>query len=172
MPWSNNQGILHKTINMNDKDVLQSVNQVLTEEPVSFDVTYTDLLKKSRKRTFKVKPLVLGSLARISSLYISIDMEKVKQNAAQSSFEIMKDHCRSVAEIVAIAVTNEKQYPSQKLIDFFYYNLNVHELADLLVIILKQADVVNFILTIASMKNLNVLNVIEKKEVSQQSQGS
>jgi hypothetical protein len=157
---------------MNDKDVLQNASSVITEEQVSFDVDYTDVFKRSRKKTFQVKPLVLGSLARISTLYLGIELEKIKTNAAQSSFEVMKDHCRSVAEIVAIAVTNEKKYPSKQLIDFFYYNLTVKELATLLVIILKQADVVNFILTIASMKNLNVLNVKEKKEVSQQSQGS
>lgn len=153
-----------------EKDVLQQVTGTLTEEPISFEVDYRDLFMRSKKRKFEVKPLVLGSLARISSLYVSIDIEKI--TSGKSSFEVIKDHSRTVAEIVAIAVTNRKEYPSKKLIDFFFYHLTVNELATLLLIVLKQANVVNFILTIASMRNLNVLESREKKEVSQKSQGS
>jgi hypothetical protein len=162
---------------MNENEVLQNVAGTINEEPVSFDVGYTDWLKRKRKRSFPIKPLVLGSLTRISKLFLGIDLSNITSgNFATAVLELMKDHSHTTAEIVAIAVTNQKKYPSKKLIEFFIYHLDAQQLNSLLAVVLKQADMMIFINTIVSIRSLNVLekkeNGTAKSEASPQSQGS
>jgi hypothetical protein len=114
-------------------------------------------------KSFEVKPLTLSQLHRISKLIIDIDG---KVQTANDIFIMLRDHARTCAEIVAIAVSDSRHEPSKKIVDTFFFNLDHKDMDAALNIVMKQMEVINFINTIASIKSLNVL---ERKPAGAQS---
>jgi hypothetical protein len=128
---------------------------------------------RKEKRVFEVRPLVLGSLIRISELLLSIDKQSItqekledKQQFLSLNFELMRKHSRQMAEVVAIAVTNEKKEPDNTLTDFFLYHLTPGELLEVFMVIVQQMNVSGFINCIISIRGINVM------EMNPENQGS
>lgn len=161
---------------MNEKETLQAASDTLTEAPVTLDITIASRgrmhawLQKiklmPRKRSFLVRPATLGTLARISKLLLSIEVDDLSQEQfLNSSYLLASAHHRTIAEVLAVAVTNTREYPGEKLIDFLLHHLTARELLFCTSLLLKQMDLSNFIYSIISIKGLSVLQGAGKKNV-------
>ena len=135
-----------------EKPVIISVDDPATTWPEKLLVK---LRLRKEKRVFHVKPLVLGSLVRISKILLSIDKSKLTKEALENkqelfniNFELMQRHSLQMAEVVAIAVTNEKKEPSKDLVNFFLYKLTAKELMAVFTVIMQQMNVQDFISSI------------------------
>ncbi len=151
-------------------EILKSVSDAVTQEAVTFDI---DLLPnnkfqkwlqkigwKKKKRSFEIKPLTLNQLQRVSKILLEINISDL---SADGILNIMMNHSRSAAEIVAISVTESRAKVSKSLVDLFFNNLSKNDMTLALQIVLQQMSVVNFITTIASIRSLNIL---EKRTAS------
>jgi len=154
---------------LSEKTVLKAVSDTVTSKAVSFDI---DIRVKNifgrvreKKKSFVVRPLTPSQLQRISKLIIDIDIDEI---TIARVFHLLRDHARTCAEIVAIAVSESREEPSDELIDLFFHNLDHADMDTALKIVLQQMEVVNFINTIVSIKSLNVL---ERKPAGAQNAG-
>lgn len=159
----------------NTTETLSKVSTTLTQAPVKIEIDIPaknwlhQLLQRHRilpaKRTFYIKPVTLGNLSRISKLLLEINVEGFDPGKfLESNYELLDKHGKAIAEVVAIAITNTKAYPSKELIDFIRFNLNAKDLLKVLGIVLKALDVSSFTLSITLIKGLNVLEKSEKKK--------
>lgn len=170
---------------MSEQNELQQTADAILQTGVTITVDvqartwYERLLQKWKlqksKRVFVVKPLVLGSLVRISKLLLSIDNslltkelldEKQKFQLLNVNYDLMQKHSEAMARIMAIAVTNSKAEPSEQLVNFFLYNLTPAELRKVFGVVVMQLDVVGFTSSIISVRGLNVLEVNPKTQGS------
>lgn len=118
------------------------------------------------KRTFVVKPLVLGSLVRVSKLLLSIDNSLLTRELIDRdnrfdlynlNYQMMAQHAEAMARVIAIAVINEKKEPPESLVEFFLYRLTPKELLQVFTVVLNQIDVSGFTSSIISARGLSVL---------------
>jgi hypothetical protein len=167
----------------NTEDIKRQEAAALLQKPVTLTIDtpaknwYERLLVKLKlrqeKRVFQIKPLVLGSLIRISERLLSIDKKMLtrerledKQQFLSLNFELMQRHARQVAEIVAIAVTNQKSEPPAALVNFFLYQLTAKELMQVFSVVVQQMNVSDFISCIISISGTNIM------EMNPENQGS
>lgn len=169
-------------------DILSKAATAVTQEPVSFEIILVPqsrweawLMKKgwkATKKNFKITPIVFGNLLRISNLLLTIDPQKRKdgQGFLDISYKLIAAHADTLVEILAIAIQNTKQDPSPQLMTLLRHNLTPKEMITLLGMILEKMDLKNFIISISSIRGLNVLESEEKtkpeNEVSPSTQGS
>ncbi|HEV7333240.1 MAG TPA: hypothetical protein VGN63_19550 [Flavisolibacter sp.] len=132
-----------------------------------------------KKRSFTIKPLVLGSLVRISKLMLSIDKDAINKDSIQDRFklfntnyELMEKHSRQIAEVIAVAVTNTKAAPSRETVEFFLYNLTPQDLMRVLTIVLQQIDVESFTASIISMRGLSVIETNPQTDQTEKNKAS
>lgn len=166
---------------------LSKVADAVTDKEIHFEIIihpqnrlHRWLQKKKYrplKEKFTLKPLVVGNVYRISRLLLKIDTDLLKgKNYLDIAHQLVTDHAMMMVEIVAIAIQNTRAEPSKKLMDLLKENLSAEEMAVLVKYVMKQMDLESFIVSIISMRGLNVLESGEKKkgpnEVSPMSQGS
>lgn len=153
----------------NDKELLGKVSDAIEQKAITFDIDALEYglfgKKTVKKKSFTIKPLTAAQLHKISTLVLSIDMADLSANGV---FNILKDQLMIACKVVAVAVTDSRKEPSKKLIDTFYHNLDHNDLETALKIVFQQMEVVNFISTMASIRNLSVL---ERKTAGVQSAG-
>ncbi len=160
--------LMEKKEQLNEGEMLAQTASAVLDEPITIEVgiimpTWKDKLlsrlgMKKDKQTFVIRPATLGTMIRISRELISIDLKTFDQNnLLESNYHLIDQHAERLARIVAMAVTNSKQDPSQSLIEFFLHNLTSQELMRCVNIVLKQMDVTNFMYSIISIKGTNVL---------------
>ena len=115
---------------------------------------------KPKVKTFSIQPVVLGNLQRISALLLSILPEKTQvsnANLMDVAFQAAAKHAETLARICAIAIRNSRTEPPKSLVLELLSNMTAKEMVGILSIVLKQLDVSNFILSIISIRGLNVL---------------
>jgi hypothetical protein len=167
---------------------LAQVADAVLEKPVTFEIILIPQTPVHRwlqrkgwrpsKKSFTIKPVVLGSLLRISDLLLSIDLEILQKGKGflDKSYHLVSHHTDTLVRIIAIAIQNTRQEPSSALISLLKTNLSTKELMTLLSLVLKQMDLQNFIASIISIRGLNVLESEARKsessEVSPSIQGS
>jgi len=132
-----------------------------------------------KKKVFSIRPIVAGNLFRISKLLLSINYDELKKtgtNAIDLFHRMVTDHSETLWTICAIAIQNNRQEPSKKLIRLIRDNLSSQEMFQLLAYVLDKMDSQNFLSSIILIRGLNVQESAEKKtelnEVSPLSQGS
>ena len=163
---------------MEEKKVLSDVADAVLDSSVSFEVEIIKptILQRYRKETiriFKISPSTLGTMVKISQEFLNIGLENFdKEEILNSNFLLIRDHAARLARIVAVAVQNSKEDPPKSLINFFINNLTAKELFDLVNIILKQIDTVNFLKSIISAKGINLLGMNPKTQGSQIASGT
>ena len=157
--------------------VLSDVADSLLDKAVSFEIeiispTLLQKWKKETKKSFKISPSTLGTMIKISQEFLSIELENFnKEEILNSNFTLIKDHAERMARIVAIAVQNTKQDPPKSLVSLLINNLTAKELYDLVNIILKQIDTVNFLKSIISARGVNLLGMNPKTQGSKIASG-
>jgi hypothetical protein len=152
------------------KPTLSKVADTVLSKPLTLevDIIYHSKLKKKlqdwkvlpKKRVFEVHPITLGSLIRISKLLLSIEIkleQLSKENWQETSYKAMRDHSKTIAEVVAVAITNNVQEPKKSLIDFILYNFTAKELMAVLSVVIGQMNITDFMSSIVSVRALNAL---------------
>ena len=112
-----------------------------------------------KKRVFILHPITMGNLIRISKLLLTIDMSvyELQKNVLESNYHSIVQHGEPLARIIAIAISNRKAGPSNRLVSFILENFTAKEMQTLLAAIVKQMDLVSFMSSIISVKGMNIL---------------
>lgn len=156
----------------NEKETLQQVSDTTLEQPVTITVDVEPqgalhkILQKwgvlPKKRVFVIKPIYLGTLVRVSKLILSLGIKLPDKNSdtaslMEANYQAIADHSYTMAEIVALAIQNNRQSPDPKLIAFVMNNFTAREMMTVLTVVLRQMDLKNFMSSIISVRGLNVL---------------
>lgn len=172
-------------------ETLAKAVDALVSEPikVEVDIHPQSLWEKSLQRlrilpktkVFVIRPITLGNLARISKLLLSIDIspDQLRDQGISLVYELMSEHSETVSRIVAVAIDNRKEGPSEKLVQFILHQFTAAEIMSVFSIVVKQMDMKSFMNTIISVRGVNVLEKksagvpnAESSEVSPMDQGS
>jgi hypothetical protein len=173
----------------NDKETLSQVADTLTEEPIELTVDvpskkwWQRLLVRvglrARKRVFQLRPLNIGNLARISKLLLAINLKSDTPDLQTRIYHAMNDHSEHIEEIIAIALKNGTERPTEKEIKFVRDNFSARETRYTFGLVLQQMNVQDFMLTIVSLRGANILEIrnasvksASNGEASPQNQGS
>lgn len=150
-------------------DVLKSISDTLTEEPVSIAM---DILPRNRwhrwaqenkylsryfqkKKEYLIKPITYANLERISKLLVDVNID-LDSNATvnEIALPILAQKGDLVPKIIAIAVTNGRSMPPKSLVQEIKYCLTAQESFMVVLIVLKQMDVRSFLNTIIYSKGM------------------
>lgn len=153
---------------MESKQVLGKVAETVTAKPfeISVDIKpqsrWHGLLQKTRvmpvQKKYAIAHITIGNLLRISKILLGIGANVFdSSNLLQSNYQSIADDGRALAHIVAIAIKNKKQEPSEKEVDFIQHNFTAKELMDVLAVVIGQMDLTSFMSAIILVKGLNIL---------------
>jgi len=153
---------------MEEKKVLKSVAGTVLEEGVDFfiDVNNQNILHKLRilpkAKHFTIKPLVLGTMIRVSEEIIDLVTVSEADLKGRSYLDvgaeqIIKNRDRMV-NIIALAITNSESKPPKSLVAFLRKNLTANEMMGILKVVTRQLDVKSFLSSIMSVKGMSLLN--------------
>lgn len=145
--------------------MLKETANTILNEPIHITITteerrwYCPWKKTTVKKEFQLKPLCIGSLVRISKLTLDIDPELINKGKSMldMAYVSANEHGRSLAKIVAIALTNSREDPSEKLVDLIEGNVSATQLLQIYLEIIKQMDVTAFMTSIVSIRGINLL---------------
>jgi len=150
-----------------DKAQEKTINAIL-QEGVDFYITVNKpgLLHKLKikpvKREFVIYPLTLGTLLKISKIVAGI--KPVKEDELKSrersyldiGAEAIVANKDDLINILAIAIVNRKKEPSRELVRFLADNVTPNELFELLKIVIRQMNVMDFMNSIISVKGMSL----------------
>jgi hypothetical protein len=148
--------------------VLQDAARAVVQDPVTLTVGITEqswlrrwLQSKgllAQKRQLVIRPATLGTLARISRLLLTIDRKMLSgQDVLEGNYLLARAHGDTLAEIVALAVHNQKGEPAAWLKRLVLEQFTQAELITAMRIILHQMDIKSFMTAIVSIRGLNLL---------------
>lgn len=177
-------------MDLQTKETLENVSDATVHEPVVITVDVKPIhifhhyLQQwgilPKKRVFTLHPITMGSLIRISKLLTTIDVSVYDmKNILDSNYRAIEQYGGTLAEIVAIALTNTKQQPGKNMVRFVMNNFTSKEMLHVLGLVLKQMDLTSFMSSIISVKGMNILEsrtaaagVVNLNEMSPLMQGS
>lgn len=142
----------------------KSIDTIL-QEGIDFYVTVNNpnilhkigLLKK--KHYFVLKPLVLGTLLRISKIMVDIKFKEQidKENWQEQGIAAMAEHINALVEIIALAIRNDESKASRKVIKILKKNATVTEMLAITSYVLGQMNVSDFMKSIISVKGMSLI---------------
>jgi hypothetical protein len=158
-------------------DSITNVVNAFTERKVRFDVRikgrgFRQWLRDKNlvrgARTFVLKPLSLGTMARVSEMLLKINTDAFKtEEPLAAAHTLIANDARKQAYIIALAITNSPEAPGKNLVDFFLHNLTARELDALVKHVVESMDVESFINSIVSIRGINILETNPKTGKSQ-----
>ena len=153
---------------MEDKEVKQRVADTIFQEGIDFYITVANpgilhrLGIRKKQKYFVIYPLVMGTMVRISHELLEftrIGEEDLKEeNILEFGLEQIMQHKDRMIKIIGLAVTNDREKPSKKLIRFLDRNLTANEMLQVLNIVVRQVDVKDFLKSIISIKGMSLHN--------------
>lgn len=163
--------------NTNPAPVIQKdVIDAILEKGVDFNVviTHPTVIERigirlgivTKKRTFYIHPLCLGTLLKVAKLVLDIDgsvLETAGDDLHNVGIESIVNHKDAMVMIVALAIINEDRNPPDRLIRFLNRNLTVRDLMRLLILVIRQMEVKDFLACMVSAKNMNLLEAARKR---------
>jgi len=153
-----------------EKEISQRTVNALLEEGTSFKVTirkkkwYHKLKLRPVERNFVLYPIKLAPLHKVSELLMSIATVEVLEgeDVLKTGIQSVVENQEIILKAVAYAIHNDKGKPSIGLVPFLRNNLTAQELLQLLIIIVRQMDVVDFLSGIALIQKINILKTVPK----------
>jgi hypothetical protein len=150
-------------------NIAENTVNAIFQEPVTVTISVNKITWLHRlrilpkKRKFIIKPIVLGTLLRISKEAFSMtdpgDLLHHKDiNLVAKALEIAFTDTESLINVLALAITNEKKLPSKRLKYFLRGNLDTVESFNLVAVIVGQLSVMSFMNTITLIKRVSLLN--------------
>lgn len=110
-----------------------------------------------KEKTFEIRPITAGNLIRISALLIDLGVEVDTQDFWGESLKAVTNNTEDLVKVCAYAIHNDKSEPPQKLIDFILYNASAETLSKILLIVVKQLNVKDFMSSIISIKGVSLM---------------
>jgi hypothetical protein len=110
-------------------------------------------------QAFTIKPLVLGTIQKISKKILRIDPKafQTESTLMASALNLTKDHCDKVSEIIAMAIENRARKPKASLVKFISQNVTPSELLQLFNVVLRQMDLHNLLKAVITVRGVNIL---------------
>lgn len=159
---------------LNEKEILQSVADTITDKGtvIEIDVKAQNRLERflmkigwaPTKRTFHLKPLVVGNMYRIAGKTLNIPDDLFSGGLIQGLMQGIGHHTKDLAYIVATGIQNNKKEPTKALIEFVEYNCTMEDIYTILNAVLNKMDVENFLNSIALIKGADALRQKEQTE--------
>jgi hypothetical protein len=153
---------------MEEKKVLKSVAGTVLEEGVDFfiDVNNQNILHRLRilpkAKHFTIKPLVLGTMIRVSEEIIDLVTVSEADLKGRSYLDVGAEQIIAnrdrMVNIIALAITNSESKPPKSLTAFLRKNLTANEMMEILKVVTRQLDVKSFLSSIMSVKGMSLLN--------------
>lgn len=151
--------------------MFQETADALLEKGIKIKITTQEKKFWQRKprekiHEFELKPLCLGSLIKISKIILKIDPELFKNEFSiqELTFHFSDTLGRDISRIVAIAIVNSKDDPTEELIDLIENNLTSNQLLQVFKHILELMDVSSFMSSIILIKGTNLLKKMNPTE--------
>lgn len=139
---------------MNKRKIEQAAVNVMTDKGVAFTVHNTGLLRRFIKGVnLSIKPSKLGTLLRLSGLYLEAEIseERLNENPIKASHEITHKNIKNYALIAAIAIINNRvgiALFSRVLAKYLLWRLTTKELLTLVGLVIEANNVLDFMNTI------------------------
>lgn len=154
---------------------LEQVSDATLAQPITITVDVFPQTKVQRllqhwgiapkKKGFVLHPICLGSLIKISKIILGIELklpdskgEYTNGNLLNANYEAIEKHGGSLAQIIAVAIQNNKHPVNEKMVRFILQNFTTKEMMGVLSLVLKQMDLTNFMSSIILVRGLNVLD--------------
>lgn len=168
---------------MNEK-IKQEVVDTILQEGVDFTVTISNPNWLHRikilpiEKVFKIYPIKLGTLLKIAKILIEINPDQLESlsdgedgSFLEKGFSIIVNNKDNMIKVIAYGIVNRKREPSKRLINFLDYNLTPKELLKILILVIRQMDVTDFLASMVFVVGkMNLLRKTEtKKEISGES---
>ena len=143
----------------------QNAFDAILEKGVDFEVVvaHPNLLHRlgilPKVRKFIIEPLYLGSLLKITKLILDIDTDVLKDaegNLHGIGIESIVRHKDAMVKVVAYAIENRDGEPPGRLIRFLDRNLTPRELLRLLMLVVQQMEVRDFLACMVSIKQTSL----------------
>jgi len=157
--------------------VKKQVADSITEEPTHIEISrdprnafervvYGQWLPKigfePLKKTIRLTQLSFGTLHRISSKIMDLDIQPLKDSKYNDwTFQTINANARTIASILAAAIHNKKSRVPESLIDFVLDSLTMKEVENLMEKLIGGLDLTAFINTITSTRSLDLLSLNE-----------
>lgn len=164
---------------MNQEILKQTADTILdTGVPVTISIrprnrvdrVLQGLKIRPTEKIFNVQPLCLGALIKISSLILSIDKDLLEgDNMMERAYSAIMSHTEDIIKVIGIALKNNEEDPPNELLDLIRREFTAQDLARTLTVVVEKMNIRSFLISIISVRGLNVL---AKKEVSPIDQGS
>ncbi len=149
---------------MQERDILKKAAETVTDEAITFEVDISPrnwfhawqqrVGWKPKKATYKIRPLYMGTLKRISYILLKF---KVGDFHPEKILAHFRDNLGDMAQIIALAITNSEALPAKSLTNLILWNFTRAELALVLKIVLHHMDVRGFMMCIVSARHLNIM---------------
>lgn len=148
---------------MSNNNILKKAADTLLEKPQEIVLKVNNpgvlhhmrILPKSRK--FQIKPLTLGNLVRISQILLEVEFNTQAEDIWTESLKAIRQHARRMVMVAAYAIHGKRSEPPVRLIKFLEDNLNAMELNQVLVIVISQMNITDFMTSIISIKGMSLL---------------
>ena len=151
----------------------KTIDEMILEEGTEFEITVAkkNILHKLHllpaKRKFKIYPIKLGTLLKISKILLDMDMESLEK--LQKSEDVLGDILENIVKnkdkivkIIAYAIINRNKEPSKRFIKFLDENLSAKEASKLLSLVISKMDVRDFLAMTVQSKGINLLKTKKK----------
>lgn len=154
---------------VNNIDMTKEAPIVLRIPVIKQSLLYKLLIKlKAIKsyRDFAISALSLGTVSKISKLLLEIEPVDTSTDAKllQANYELLIEHKKTFATIIALAVVNRRKHPAKRLINFFLNNLSTNEIMQALQIVQKQMNLLAFMQTIVMLRGVNIMKSDPQKD--------
>lgn len=156
---------------MNEKETLSEVVDSLTDKPDSItvrikpkNILHKWLISKGylpKEKDYLLTRLVVGNAYRVAKAVLGIPEAAVIIGSEKTTgmlYSLLVNHLDKVIYVVAVAVTNTKEEPSQKLLDEIRWQFTDDELVGACVFILKRMNIQNFLNSIILIRGLDVIS--------------
>ena len=166
---------------MTQKEGIDSTVDAILEQPVKITIrvdnpTWKHKLRLvQRSQTFILKPLVCGTILRISKVIESMELDKNgfdDKILMDVGVDQVVKNMNKMIEVVALAMTNTESGPSNSLRRYLLENARPSEIFTIIKIIIKQMNVMDFMTSIILIKGMSLFKKEEIIASGEQSEDS
>ncbi|WP_231489915.1 hypothetical protein [Pedobacter sp. Leaf170] len=116
----------------------------------------------SNKVVLAIRPINVGNMFRISSKVLLIPDDITNKDVREALFSGSAEHLSKIIYIIACAIQNDENEPSEELKKFITYQMDYEMISEILDIIFTQVGAKGFMKSIILMKGLNVVSAPEE----------
>lgn len=120
------------------------------------------------KRIFKIAPIKMGTLIKISGILCKMDIDILKsKDLLDDYYNVVAKEGRNISLVIALAVVNRKSNPSKRLVNFILRNFKAKDLVNTLQVVINQMDITSFINSMVLIGKMNLHKTSPAEQGSQ-----